>query len=296
MAQSKSVSGLMSRAQQRGISLGSLVFHETVEYMNVAEKDVWRKMERSLQVMKEARASGLEQPLHSESGLTTGAAHQLHREGRGFSGRFLKNVIAGALAVSEANACMGRIVAAPTAGSCGILPACLLALQDEFGYQDRDLVLGLFNAAGIGAVIAENASISGAAGGCQAECGSAAAMAASALVEVLGGTAEQCGHACAHALKSLMGLVCDPVAGLVEEPCQMRNASGAAVAVTAAEIALCGIKSVIPVDEVIEAMGEVGKMLPGCLRETSAGGLAATKTARALEKEIAARAEIEQCI
>ena len=181
---------------------------------------------------------------------------------------------------------MGKIVAAPTAGSCGILPGTILSLLEERELPEDIAVMALFTAGAFGMVIATNASIAGAQGGCQAECGSASAMAAAALVEMAGGTPEMCGHACAIAIKNQLGLVCDPIAGLVEVPCVKRNAGGVACAFTAAELALAGIKSVIPVDEVIDAMREVGDAMPCALKETALGGLAATPTGIRLKHEI----------
>jgi L-serine dehydratase len=196
-----------------------------------------------------------------------------------------------ALAVSEQNAKMGRIVACPTAGSCGIVPAVLFALQKANGYTDRELVDALFTAGAVGIVIAKNASIAGASGGCQAECGSAAAMAAAAAVELMGGTPEEACHAVAFSLKSLMGLVCDPVGGLVEVPCVKRNAFCAVNAYVAATMARSGIESLIPADEVISAMDEVGKLMSPSLKETAKGGIAATPTAHMLSKAIMAEGE-----
>jgi L-serine dehydratase len=186
-----------------------------------------------------------------------------------------------ALAVAEENARMGRIVAAPTAGSCGILPGVIIAVGERFNLPYEAQIMSLFTAGGIGAVIADKATLAGADGGCQAECGSASAMAAAACVELMGGTADMCAQAAALAIKFVMGLICDPVGGLVEVPCVKRNASGATSALTAASLALAGIKSAIPCDEVIVTMGLVGKVIPQELRETSLGGLAVTATAKA---------------
>ena len=184
---------------------------------------------------------------------------------------------------------MGRIASCPTAGSCGILPGALLALAETRGFDDEALISALFNAAAVGMVIAKNATLSGAKGGCAAECGSAGAMAASAITELLGGTPEMCATACALALKAVMGLVCDPVAGLVEVPCVKRNASGAVLSLVAAELALAGIPSAIPADEVILAMKSVGSMMNEALRETSRGGIAVSKTAKRIEAELKAK-------
>ena len=204
------------------------------------------------------------------------------------SGGVLGGALYRALAVSELNAAMGRVVAAPTAGSCGILPAAVLTMQEK-GCSERDCVMALFTASAVGMVITANASVAGAQGGCQAECGSAAAMAAAAIVELAGGSPRQAAHAVAIALKNILGLVCDPVAGLVEIPCIKRNASGVAGAFVAAELALAGIESAIPADEVIVAMKKVGDAMSPALKETAEGGLAATPTARRLYEQVFGR-------
>ena len=216
----------------------------------------------------------------SHSGLIGGAGALLEGEGSGLCPPFLRQVMAAALKTGECNACMKRIVAAPTAGSSGVLPAVLLPLQARDGLKDEQMVEALYVAAGFGQVIATRASISGAEGGCQAEVGSASAMAAAALVHLMGGTGEQMAAACALALSNTLGLVCDPVAGLVEVPCVTRNVMGAMNALSCAELALSGVGSAIPCDEVIDAMRSVGEALPASLRETGGGGLAATPTGR----------------
>lgn len=234
-------------------------------------------MRKCLRVMEESVEAGMQPDLRSNSGMVGGQAHQLLaavKAGKTVSGEFLGGMAARALAVAECNACMGKVVASPTAGSCGILPGALLTAKEKFNYTDDELIAALFTAAGVGKVIAQRASISGAEGGCQAECGSAAAMAAAALTELRGGSAEACGHAVAFALMNMMGLVCDPLDGLVEIPCVYRNIAGIANATTAADLALAGIKLILPVDEVIDAMGDVGRALPESLRETGLGGCA----------------------
>ena len=207
---------------------------------------------------------------------------QYGRSGATLCGPFLTDVVAGALRMGECNACMKRIVAAPTAGACGVLPAVLLPYARQFGAGEEQLVQALYVASGFGMIIAARASISGAEGGCQAEIGSAAAMAAAALVHLQGGTAEQMADACAMAIKNLLGLVCDPVGGLVEVPCVKRNVMGAVNALACADMALAGIAGAIPCDEVIDAMASIGRCLPASLRETGEGGLAATPTGRKL--------------
>lgn len=254
-----------------------------------SEEAVRADMARALSVMREAAATGLQNTLRSPSGLSGGDSVRLQKavENGLLSGcPLIADMMAIALAVSEQNAKMGRIVACPTAGSCGIVPAVLFSLQKANGYSDGELVDALFTAGAVGIVIAKNASIAGASGGCQAECGSAAAMAAAAAVELMGGTPVQAGHAVACALKSYMGLICDPVGGLVEVPCIKRNAFCAVSAYVAATMALSGIESLIPADEVIQAMDEVGKLMPPALKETAKGGIAATPTAHMLAKAI----------
>ena len=246
-------------------------------------------MASNFQVMKECIEPGCDEHLKSTSGLTGGDAYKLRRyseKGISLTGSFLSGALYRALAVSELNASMGRIVAAPTAGSCGILPAALITMQVEKGCSDHDCVMALFTASAIGMVIANNASLAGAQGGCQAECGSAAAMAAAAITELAGGTPHMVSQAVAIALKNILGLVCDPVAGLVEIPCIKRNASGVAGAFVAAEMALAGIDSAIPADEVIWSMERLGGVMSPTLKETAEGGLAATPTGRKLHDQV----------
>ena len=225
-----------------------------------------------------------EEALPSMGGLIGGEARKLAAlDARGGSAcdAQLSDAVAFSMAVLETNASMGRIVAAPTAGSAGVIPGVLLALQRSHGLSDDDLVRGLAAAAAVGYLVTRNATVSGAEGGCQAEVGSAAGMAAAAVVELLGGSAEQCLDAAGNALMSLMGLVCDPVAGLVEVPCQKRNAAGAAVALASAQIALAGIGNLVDFDQTVEALYAVGRSLPFELRESALGGIAAAPSARA---------------
>lgn len=249
-----------------------------------SEEDAVNEMAARFQIMRQSARRGLESTALSSSGLSGRNASTLKSADLRVSllGGIGRKAMLYALAISEENARMGKIVAAPTAGACGILPAVVLALGEELGISEDRLVMSLFTAGAVGRVIAGNATLAGAEGGCQAECGSAAAMAAAAAAELLDGTPQVCAHAAALALKSMLGLVCDPVCGLVEVPCVKRNATGAISALAAANLALAGIESVIPADEVIEAMGRVGKAIPAELRETSKGGLAATPTAQKL--------------
>ena len=239
------------------------------------------RMGKLWQAMKESAAE-YDPTRRSPSGLSGGQGERMAAFGGAICGPFLQEVMATALKLGEHNACMGRIVAAPTAGACGVLPAVLLPFQRREGLDDEKMVECLYVAAGFGQIIAARASISGAEGGCQAEIGSASAMAAAALVSLRGGTGAQMAAACAMALQNLMGLVCDPVAGLVEVPCVKRNVVGAVNALTCADMALAGLVGGIPCDEVIDAMGAVGRALPASLRETGEGGLAATPTGRKL--------------
>lgn len=248
------------------------------EESNRTEEEVRAMMRAQLHVMREAVESGMEETLRSVSGLTGGQAAYLKRwllSGKSLCGNLLGKAEAYAMATAECNACMGKIVAAPTAGACGILPGAVLAMMEERGSTEEEAVDALFVAAAVAQAIAMQASISGAEGGCQAECGSAAAMAAAALVQLSGGTAQQCADAAAFALMNLLGLVCDPVGGLVEVPCVYRNVGSAGVAFTAADMVLSGIACPIDPDEVIRAMKEVGDALPATLRETGEGGCAA---------------------
>jgi len=287
-----SVQQIIKAAKVENVAISDIVLRQSALDMKITEKDVLDKMSNNLGVMKASIEEGCAPNIRSLSGLINNEAHLFKKyveSGKSLCGKLLGEAVYSSIAVMSTNACMGRIVAAPTAGSSGIIPGCMMALMSNLGVDDDKLIRGLLNASGIGMVIARNASISGAVGGCQAECGSAAAMTASALAEIMGGTPEMCGHAAALALKSLMGLVCDPVAGLVEEPCVIRNAAAASIAIISADMALAGIKSIIPVDEVIVAMGEVGKALPASLRETAEGGLADTPTARKIENELFGR-------
>lgn len=239
---------------------------------------LWAAMVRSVQDYDGKRCSA--------SGLVGGGGAAMEAAEDSLCGPFIQSVISTALKIGECNACMGRIVAAPTAGASGVMPAVLLPVQAKYQLSDEIMVQALYVAAGFGQVIATRSSISGAEGGCQAEIGSASAMAAAALVFLRGGTPDQMAAACAMAIKNLLGLVCDPVAGLVEVPCVNRNVIGAMNALSCADMALAGISSAIPCDEVIDAMRAVGDTLPSALRETGLGGLAATPTGRRVAQHL----------
>jgi L-serine dehydratase len=273
------VAALVEAAEAKGISLGELALQSQAEFSHTTEESVVEGMIARLNVMRAAIARGLEGDQHSMSGMVGGDAKKvMARAPRSVTGSRVQMAVARALAVSEVNACMGCIVAAPTAGASGVLPAVVVTAGEAAGSSDRDMALALLAAGALGAVIARTASVSGAEGGCQAEVGSAAAMAAAAAVELAGGTPRQAANAAAIVLKSALGLVCDPVAGLVEVPCVKRNGMYAASALVAADVAMAGVESVIPIDEVIETMGQIGRSMPEALRETAQGGLAVTPT------------------
>lgn len=284
-----SLKDLLNTASEKGCTLSSLVLTQQAEQLELPEEEVYERMRKSYQVMAECIEPGCSPDLRSTSGLTGGDAYKMRKatkEGKNLTGSLMGSALYRALAVSELNASMGRIVAAPTAGSCGIVPAAVLTMQEERNLSERQCVMSLFTASAVGMVIANNASLAGAQGGCQAECGSAAAMAAAAIVELAGGTPQMIDSAVSTALKNILGLVCDPIAGLVEIPCIKRNASGVAGAFVAAELALAGIKSAIPADEVILTMKKVGDAMPSSLKETAEGGLAATPTGKRLREQV----------
>lgn len=278
----------VKKAEEKGLKISEVILEDQMAELEQTEEELIRRMGLNLKVMRESVAAGLTGEKRSVSGLVGGDAAKVEarrQAGTNLVGNLMSGVIAKALAVAEFNACMGKIVAAPTAGSCGVLPAVLLTVEESCRLSERELLLGLFTAAGLGMVLAERASVSGAEGGCQAEVGSAAAMAAAAAAELAGGSPRQTAHAAAIAMKSMLGLVCDPVGGLVEVPCVKRNATAATLALAAAEMALSGVKSAIPVDEVIDAMGLIGKQMPCTLKETAQGGLAITSTGRRIQAD-----------
>ncbi|ODU55532.1 MAG: L-serine dehydratase, iron-sulfur-dependent subunit alpha [Clostridium sp. SCN 57-10] len=277
-----SIDYILDEAAKNNQTIWQVVLHEEQEDSGLSAEAIRERVERVYDVMREAATNGISAELRSVSGLTGGDAaryYNHYRNHKNLLGSLCARAMSYALATSEYNAAMGVIVAAPTAGSAGVLPGVLIAAQEEYGFSDRDAINALITASGIGAVIAKRATISGAQGGCQAEMGSGCAMAAAALCEVMGGTARQCTHAAALALKNSLGLACDPVAGLVEVPCVKRNGIYAVMAIAAADMALAGVESFIPPDEVIDAMYQIGCNMPACIRETAEGGLAITPTA-----------------
>ncbi|MBE5790899.1 MAG: L-serine ammonia-lyase, iron-sulfur-dependent, subunit alpha [Clostridiales bacterium] len=285
MQEYTTISELLELAKQAGGLPQAVLEHYISEGAN--KKEAIKRMRENLSVMRASIQEGLNPDAKSMSGRVGGQSAKLMKSllnGESFGGKPIGLASAYALAAAECNACMGRIVAAPTAGACGVLPAALFAAQDEKGYTDDDLVRALFVAAGVGRVIALRASISGAEGGCQAEVGSASAMAAAALAYLGGADPETCMRAAGFAIMNLMGLVCDPVEGLVEVPCVYRNVVGVSCAVTSANLAISGIPLIMSVDEIIEAMRRVGRSLPASLRETGEGGCAACKLCEEAKK------------
>ncbi|MFY0544495.1 L-serine ammonia-lyase, iron-sulfur-dependent, subunit alpha [Brevibacillus sp. H7] len=285
----RNVAELVELAESQGKKISQVMIEAEMEVSQRTREAIMTDMYNNLDVMEKAVQRGLTEDIRSHSGLTGGDAKKLqeYMKTKPFlSGPTLLNAVSMSIAVNEVNAAMGTIVATPTAGACGIVPGTLFAVSEKLNPTREEMVNYLFTAGAIGFCIANNAFISGAAGGCQAEVGSATAMAAAAIVEMAGGTPEQSAQAVAIALKNMLGLVCDPVAGLVEVPCVKRNAMGAAIATVAADMALAGIKSVVPTDEVIDAMYRIGCTMPTALKETAQGGLAATQTGRQIEAKI----------
>ena len=283
-----SLNAWIAEAEASGKSMQEFLIEYNAKELEYSKEELLAKMEAMLVVIKESIDFGLT-GVRSHSGLTGGAAKRLleaseQKQFNNILGDKAKDAMVYAMAVAEANAAMGRIVAAPTAGASGVLPGVFFALKKHYNLSDQVLAEGLVVAGGIGLVIADRASLAGATGGCQAECGSAAAMAAGAAVAMLGGSPTQVGHAVSIVFKNVLGLVCDPVAGLVEVPCIKRNGACALQALAAAELALAGIESFIPADEAIDATKSVGDSLPCALKETAGGGMATTPTALAWAK------------
>ena len=290
MLKYESLAELVNEATKQNIKISELVLADQAKSMEKSELELYEQMELNFSIMKDSVADGMRKDQRSTSGLTGGEGYLMSeyvkRADGGLSGTFMSKAISRALAVAGCNASMGKIVAAPTAGSCGVLPGCLVSLYEDRAFPEKDLVMAMFTAGAVGMVIANRSSLAGAQGGCQAECGSASAMAAAALVEVMGGSPAQCSDACAMAISNQMGLVCDPVAGLVEIPCIKRNVSSLMIAFSSADMALAGIQAKIPADECMDAMREVGEALPSTLKETARGGLATTPTGQKLKDQV----------
>lgn len=284
----QSIQAMLEAESEQGLLLWQVIMEDDARESGITAAQSQAHMRKLWEAMKSA-SRDYEDRLRSTSGLVGGDGALMRdgiRQKEPLCGDFMGQVIAQALQMGESNACMKRIVASPTAGSCGVLPAVLIPYQNKHNTTDDIILQALYIAAGVGQVIATRASISGAEGGCQAEIGSASAMAAAAAVYLRGGDSGQSMQAGAFALKNLLGLVCDPVAGLVEVPCVKRNVIGAVNALSSADMALCGIRSVIPFDEVIDAMQEIGRKMPSSLRETGEGGLAGTPTGLEIRKRI----------
>lgn len=283
-----SAKSMMDACKEQNKTLYELQVQEEMEANELSRDDVYNYLRKTYEIMKKSATAGLETPITSMSGMTGKNAFKVNEysiNSKTISGPLITKAMARALSTSEINASMGKIVAAPTAGASGILPATLVTMQDEFDYSDEEILNALLTASAVGEIIAVNATISGAEGGCQAECGAAAAMAAAAIIELRGGTMEDVFTAASFALKNVMGLICDPVCGLVEYPCNLRNASGVVNAIISADLTLAGVEALIPFDETVGAMGNVGKELPVSLKETAIGGIAGTETAQRLYEE-----------
>ena len=279
---------IIKQSNEHNISFWEVVMLDDMKERNVSREESFNEMLVMLRAMRTADQE-YDPTLRSASGLAGGDGEKLHqyrmKENR-LIGDYLVEVMEKAIKMGESNACMKRIVAAPTAGSCGVIPAVLLTYEEQKNVDEEKIAQALYVAAGIGEVIAASACIAGAGGGCQAEIGSASAMAAGALTYLEGGNNEEIVHAAALSLKNMLGLTCDPVAGLVEVPCIKRNVSGAVNAVVSSQMAIAGIRSAIEPDEVIDSMRRIGKQIPECLRETSREGLAITPSAIAVTKRL----------
>ena len=280
---------LLEMCEKYNMSIHELCLEREVELSGLSKEDIREKMQHSLNIMKAATEKAVEEDIKSVGGLIGGEAKKLtifRNNSKSVCGPLMNKALVAAMGTMEVNASMGLIVAAPTAGSCGILPGAVVTIGKEYDMTDDQMLDALFTASAIGAIITRNATVAGAEGGCQAETGAAAAMAAAGVVEMMGGSPKQALHAASHCLQNVMGLVCDPIAGLVEAPCQGRNAIGVANALISAELCLAGILNIIPFDETVEAMYKVGKGLPPELRETALGGVAATCTGCSLSNKI----------
>ena len=280
---------LLKICEEEGISLSEYAIRYEMENRDVSREHLFEKMRKNLKVMQESAREGMDKEVYSVSGLIGGDAYKLRKyfeKGESLTGDTMVLAMAMALSSSEVNAAMGKIVACPTAGSCGILPAVMLTAGEKLNKTEDELIQGLFASSAVGLIIGMNATMAGAEGGCQAECGSASAMGAAAVVEMMGGTPKMSLDAAAIVFKNVLGLVCDPVAGLVEIPCAKRNASGVVSALCTADLVMAGVDSKIPFDDALSAMYKVGKSLPPSLRETALGGVAITKAGLELKKKV----------
>ena len=280
---------LLEICTTRNIKIYEYTIENEIIDTGLTYERIFEKMRNNLRVMKSSSEYARRNKVISVSGLIGGDAYKLQKyveNGKSLTGDFMTLAMARALSCSEVNAAMGKIVAAPTAGSCGILPAVIISVGEKLNLSEDDMVKALFTASGIGMIIAKNATLAGAEGGCQAECGSAAAMGSAAAVEMMGGSPAQALDAAAIVIKNILGLVCDPIAGLVEVPCAKRNISGVVSALCTADVAMAGVESKIPFDDTVSAMYKIGKQMPCELRETAMGGLAMTETGIKLRKQV----------
>lgn len=280
---------LLEVCTSRNMKIYEYTIENEITESGLTYEEIFEKMRNNLYVMKSSAQYALHNKVISVSGLIGGDAYKLQKyveKGNALTGNFMTLAMARALSCSEVNAAMGKIVAAPTAGSCGILPAAIISAGEKLDSSEDEMVKALFTASGIGMIIARNATLAGAEGGCQAECGSAAAMASVAVVEMMGGNVAQALDAAAIVIKNILGLVCDPVAGLVEVPCAKRNIAGTVSALCTADVVMAGVQSRIPFDDTVSAMYKIGKQMPCELRETALGGLAVTETGIKLRKQV----------
>lgn len=280
---------LLEICEKENISLSEYAIRREMEDREMTREEVFEKMRKTLHVMVESATGGMDKEVYSVSGLIGGDAFKLKNylaKGKSLTGDTMVLAMAMALSCSEVNAAMGKIVACPTAGSCGILPAVMLSAAEKLEKNEDEIVQGLFASSAVGMIIGMNATMSGAEGGCQAECGSGSAMGSAAVVEMMGGTPKMSLDAAAIVFKNVLGLVCDPVAGLVEIPCAKRNSSGAISALCTADLVMAGVDSKIPFDDAVSAMYKVGKGLPASLRETALGGVAVTKAGLELRRQV----------
>ena len=289
-----SIKYMIEQASALSCPLWQIILREETADSDLSQEQIYSRLSDTYAAMKRAALSGLSADTRSISGMTGGDAAKYYsyaKSGKSMLSELCSKAVSYALATSECNASMGVIVAAPTAGSAGIMPGAFIAAQEVYGFSDEDILNALLTASGVGAVISEKASLAGAVCGCQAECGSAAAMTAAGICQLMGGSVQQCMDAGALALKNCLGLACDPVAGLVEVPCIKRNGMYTVFAINAADMALAGRRSFIPFDEVIDSMRRIGMDMPPCIRETGEGGLATTETGKAAKERIFGKKE-----
>lgn len=280
---------LIKICKEKNMKIWEYTIEQEIRSTEKSKEDIFENMRKNFQVMRDSAEYALRHKIKSVSGLIGGDSYKLNeycQKEKTLTGYFMIKAMARALSCSEVNAAMGKIVAAPTAGACGIIPAAIITAGEKLGKSEEELIQSLFTTTGVGIIIAKNATMAGAEGGCQAECGSASAMAAAGVVEMMGGTPEQALNASAIVIKNILGLVCDPVAGLVEIPCAKRNVSGAVNALATADMVMAGVESKIPFDDTVSAMYKVGNQLPCELRETALGGLAITETGLKLKRKV----------